>query len=91
MYKYTALIEGNDPRLVDVGLLSQYPIGYLTSWQHTVHPDNPDNFVFGRDLLEIEIYNKSRSRKLFTIFNNHLKSHYVHYTQDAVEGAKENN
>ena len=32
--------------------------------------------MFGRDLLEVEIYNSSRTMKLFTIFNNHLKSHY---------------
>jgi endonuclease/exonuclease/phosphatase family metal-dependent hydrolase len=91
MYKYVALIEGNDPRLIDIGILSQYPIGYIASWQQIVHPDDPNNPVFGRDLLEIEIYNETRSKKLFTIFNNHLKSHYVHYTQDPVKGAQENN
>jgi exonuclease III len=32
--------------------------------------------VFGRDLLEVEIMNASRTRRLFTLYNNHLKSHF---------------
>lgn len=39
----------------------------------------PDTLVFGRDLLQVEIQNRSRSKTLFTLFNNHLKSHYVDF------------
>jgi hypothetical protein len=32
LYKYVGLIEGNDLRLIDVGILSKLPIGIMTSW-----------------------------------------------------------
>jgi endonuclease/exonuclease/phosphatase family metal-dependent hydrolase len=91
MYRYAVLVEGNDPRLIDVGFLSKLPIGGITSWQHVVHPDDPTRAVFGRDLLEVEILSLSRSRKLFTIFNSHLKSHYVDFKEDPVAGERSNN
>jgi len=91
MYRYAVLVEGNDPRLIDIGVLSKLPIGGISSWQHKVHPDDPKCAVFGRDLLEVEILSPSRSRKLFTIFNNHLKSHYVDFKEDPVAGEQSNN
>jgi len=91
MYRYFVLIDGNDLRLIDVGVLSKLPISRITTWQHTVHPDDPTRRVFGRDLLEVEILSPSRSRKLFTIFNNHLKSHYVDFKEDPVAGEQSNN
>ncbi len=33
MYDFCALVEGNDPRLIDVGILSRLPIGGMTSWR----------------------------------------------------------
>jgi endonuclease/exonuclease/phosphatase family metal-dependent hydrolase len=42
-------------------------------------------------LLKVDILNPSRSKKLFTLFNNHLKSHYVDYREDQVEGETKNN
>jgi predicted extracellular nuclease len=47
--------------------------------------------VFGRDLLEVEILNSTRTKKLFTIFNNHLKSHFVDFRHDPVAGEQSNN
>ena len=92
MYPYTVLVEGNDPRLIDLGVLSKLPIDGITSWQHKVHPNDPTQRVFGRDLLEVEILNPSRSKKLFTIFNNHLKSHFVDFREeDPVAAEKSNN
>lgn len=76
LYSYQILIEGNDPRLIDVGVLSKLPVGAVTSFQTAVHPDRPDQTVFGRDLLEVEILNANRTQKLFTLYINHLKSHY---------------
>jgi endonuclease/exonuclease/phosphatase family metal-dependent hydrolase len=90
-YRYRVLVEGNDPRLIDVGVLSKLPVGAVTSWKHAVHADDPTTPVFGRDLLQVEILNETRRRKLFTLFNNHLKSHFVPHDEDPVEGAKESN
>jgi endonuclease/exonuclease/phosphatase family metal-dependent hydrolase len=87
-YPFQVLIEGNDPRFIDVGLLSKLPIGAITSFQAAVHPDDPENTVFGRDLLEVEIWNADRSQLLFTVYNNHLKSHFVPFDQDPIAGAE---
>ncbi|MGH6919947.1 MAG: endonuclease/exonuclease/phosphatase family protein [Geminicoccaceae bacterium] len=90
-YPHLVLVEGNDPRLIDVALLSKLPIGAVVSWQHEIHPDVPNERVFGRDLLEVEILNPTRRQKLFTIFNTHLKSHFVPFDEDPVLGAERNN
>lgn len=90
-YDHVALIEGNDPRRIDVGILSKYPLGGITSWQRAVHPDDPTKTVFGRDLLQIEVLNKTRSRRLFTIFNNHLKSKYVDFRNQGDPDAQKKN
>src|SRR5206468_9176492 len=74
---HVVLIEGNDPRLIDIGLLSKLPLGGVTSWQHVPDPLNPGQALFSRDLLQVEILSPSRRERLFTLFNNHLKSHFV--------------
>jgi len=89
MYANAVLIEGNDPRFIDVGVLSKadFPIGAVTSWQHRVHPLDPTRRVFSRDLLEVEILDRRRTRRLFTLYNNHLKSQFVTPGEDpAVAG-----
>ena len=85
------LIEGNDPRLIDLAVLSKLPLGAVTSWQHAVHPEAPGERVFGRDLLEVEVFNQARTERLFTVFNNHLKSHFVPFDQDQDAGAADAN
>ncbi len=76
LYPHVVLIEGNDPRFIDVGLLSKHPIGAVTSFQTEVHPERSDRRVFGRDLLEVEVLSPDRSKRLFRLYNTHLKSHY---------------
>jgi endonuclease/exonuclease/phosphatase family metal-dependent hydrolase len=90
-YPFQVLVEGNDPRLIDVGLLSKFPIGAVTSWRHAVHPDDPTDPVFSRDLLEVEILDATRKEKLFTVYNTHLKSHYVPFPEDPELGAERAN
>jgi endonuclease/exonuclease/phosphatase family metal-dependent hydrolase len=89
MYANAVLVEGNDPRFIDVGVLSKadFPIGAVTSWQHRVHPQDLIRRVFSRDLLEVEILDRRRTRRLFTLYNNHLKSQFVNRGDDpAVAG-----
>jgi len=91
LYEFQMLHEGNDPRFIDVGFLSKLPVGSIASFQTAVHPDRPDEPVFGRDLLEMEILNSTGTRRILTIYNNHLKSHFVPFNQDPVEGARKAN
>ena len=86
MYPYQVLIEGNDPRLIDVGLLSKLPIGGVTSWRFATHKAEPDSTVFSRDLLEADIWDAKRRKRLFTIFNTHLKSQYLAPQENPITG-----
>jgi predicted extracellular nuclease len=78
-FQHLVLVEGNDCRGIDVAVASRLPIGRVTSHQFRTHPDSPadDHTVFSRDLLEVEILHRQRTRVLFTLFVNHLKSKYV--------------
>ena len=90
LYPHVVLIEGNDPRMIDVGVLSKRPIGAVTSWQHVPdpQPDEADELLFSRDLLQVEIL-KSGGDRLLTLFVNHLKSQFVPFNKDpVVEKAK---
>lgn len=86
LYPFQALVEGNDPRLIDVGVLSKLPIGALTSWRFASHPAEPDSPIFSRDLLEVEILDPKRRKRLFTLFNTHLKSQYLAPNENPVTG-----
>ena len=84
LYPHVTLIEGNDTRFIDVGVLSKLPLGSVTSWQHQVHPADPSQRIFARDLQQVEVLNPSRSTRLFTLFNNHLTSQFVAFGEDLV-------
>jgi hypothetical protein len=57
------LVEGNDPRLIDVGLLSKLPLGGITSWQEVPDLSDPSRPLFSRDLLQVEILSADRSER----------------------------
>ena len=80
-YAHLVLVEGNDERLIDVAVISRYPIGQVTSWRHAVYQPSDTEPVFSRDLLQVEVLNRTRSRRLFTLFNNHLKSRYCDWRE----------
>ena len=85
-YRFLTLLEGNDPRLIDLAVLSKLPLGPVVSHQHAVHPEDPAERVFSRDLLEVDILHPTKGTRLLTVFNNHLKSQFVPFDQDPVAG-----
>ncbi|MCI3269809.1 endonuclease/exonuclease/phosphatase family protein [Streptomyces cylindrosporus] len=68
-YPYTMLIDGNDPRGIDVGILSRHPIrsirSHLSELRSKGHP------LFSRDCPEYEIALDGTS---LWVLGNHLKS-----------------
>jgi hypothetical protein len=64
-------------------------VGAITSFQAAVHEQDPSNRVFSRDLLEVEIWDNSRTQLLFTLYVNHLKSHFGD-EDDGGQGKTEN-
>ena len=86
MYPHAMLLEGNDPRLIDVAVLSKLPIGAAVTWQTSVHPAKPNERVFSRDLLQAQILSPDRKRVLLHLFVTHLKSKFVPYNQDQALG-----
>ena len=89
-YEFEALIEGNDPRFIDVGVLSRLPLANLTSHRFEVHDDDPLP-IFGRDLLEVDVMSPTRSRRLFKMFVNHLKSQFIPFNAPDPRTVAENN
>ena len=71
-YKYSMLIDSYDPRNIDVGILSTYPIQNVRS--HIDDADPNDNFIFSRDCLEVEV---DLGNERIYLFLNHLKSKLV--------------
>jgi endonuclease/exonuclease/phosphatase family metal-dependent hydrolase len=69
-YPHVMLIDGNDPRHIDVAVLSRYPIMHARSYQHVKKP-NEKILTFSRDCLEVDILING---KTITLFVNHLKS-----------------
>lgn len=72
------VIEGNDPRGIQVGVASRLPIGQVVSYQFLRDiGERRKTKIFSRDLLEVEILDPEDYTYLFTMFVSHLKSKYV--------------
>jgi len=89
-YNYQILIE-----VMILDLLMSPPVNiahrgchFISNCCASIDPTQP---IFGRDLLEVEIWNEKRTTKLFTLYNTHLKSHFVSLDEDPVMGAAEAN
>ncbi len=67
-WPHALVIDGNDPRKIDVGVLSKFPIVHARSWQHL---RDGERFVFDRDCLEVDI---EAPMGTVTLFINHFKS-----------------
>jgi endonuclease/exonuclease/phosphatase family metal-dependent hydrolase len=71
-YPYVAGIDGNDPRLIDVAVLSRLPITRVRSNQHMMDPGSPTATLFSRDCLEVDV--EVEAGTTLTLFVNHVKS-----------------
>ena len=70
-YPYTVVLDGNDRRLIDVALLSRYPITHIRSYQDLWVPEwNAP--LFSRDCLETDVLIDGVGS--LTLFVNHFKS-----------------
>lgn len=76
-YPHRVFVEGNDARLIDVGLLSKLPVGEVRSYRRWVHPGLPEKPIFRRDLLVAEILSSDRARRLCWVAVTQLKSRYL--------------
>jgi endonuclease/exonuclease/phosphatase family metal-dependent hydrolase len=71
-YPYYLLIDGNDPRGIDVALLSRYPMRNIGCHIWDKYDKNGKKVpTFSRDCLKVEI---DINGTLLTMFVNHLKS-----------------
>ncbi|EFC49222.1 predicted protein [Naegleria gruberi] len=71
-YAYSILIDGRDPRSIDVGVLSRYPIVNIRSNRHATYPGEKTRYIFSRDLLELDIEFPGNNN--LTIYATHLTS-----------------
>ncbi|HNO78485.1 MAG TPA: endonuclease/exonuclease/phosphatase family protein [Phycisphaerae bacterium] len=72
-YCDVVLIEGNNPRGIDVGLISRLPVGEVTSHRHVdFRSADGKDMRFKRDLLQVSIEPEGYSP--FDVFVVHLKS-----------------
>lgn len=69
-YRHCMLIDGNDTRGIDVGVVSRFPIKVIRS--HVDDVDEAGKDIFSRDCLELEI--GSDKGPVFHLLINHLKS-----------------
>ncbi|MEE9584476.1 MAG: endonuclease/exonuclease/phosphatase family protein [Candidatus Brocadiales bacterium] len=70
-YKYKMVIDANDPRFIDVALLSKFPIAYIQTYQFERSP-HKNSFIFSRDCLEVGI--QLSQHTVLPVFVNHFKS-----------------
>lgn len=72
-YDHMIVIDGNDPRFIDVGVLSRYPIENIDTHIHE-KAEGSRYPLFSRDCLECDIVLPGNKR--LRLFVNHLKSMY---------------
>lgn len=67
-YTFAMLVDGNDPRQIDVAVLSRFPLVATRSHQHL---RSGNAALFSRDCLEVDV---QVNGKILTLFANHFKS-----------------
>ena len=68
VWPHALVIDGNDQRRIDVGVLSRFPIVHARSWQHQTEGGK---LIWDRDCLEVDI---DGPHGLLTLYVNHFKS-----------------
>lgn len=69
-YRHRVLLDGNDPRHIDVAFVSRYPIKNIRSHRHDRTKSNRSN-VFSRDCLRVDF---DINGTPLTLYGNHFKS-----------------
>ena len=75
-YRHRVVIDATDPRKIDLGVLSRYPIVGIRSNRHVRNQANTA-YLFTRDCLEVDISvpgSDGGASRTLTILANHLKS-----------------
>jgi endonuclease/exonuclease/phosphatase family metal-dependent hydrolase len=75
-------VPSNDPRGIDLGVLSKFPIGRVISHRFR---KKANKRIFSRDCLEVEILSIDSNSILLTTFVCHLKSKYSKYEPGTAE------
>ncbi len=71
-YPFQILVDGNDPRAIDVALLSRHPLGNIRTHQFDRVSPQSRSRIFSRDCLEVDVL--PPGGRTFTLFVNHFKS-----------------
>lgn len=69
-YLYPLVVDGNDPRYIDVGVLSNYEIDFVRTHQF-IKNTNGKGRLFSRDCLEVHF---KINNEVLPVFINHFKS-----------------
>ena len=72
LYPYAMVIDGNDMRQIDVGILSKYPLLNIRTHRFEPQGSTPWQRTFSRDCLEVDL--GISKGKMLTILINHFKS-----------------
>lgn len=70
-YPHVALVDGNDPRLIDVAVLSRHPITRIRTHQHRKRTQRSRSYIFSRDCLEVDV---AVGGETLTLYVQHYKS-----------------
>jgi predicted extracellular nuclease len=70
-YPYAVVIDGNDPRRIDVAILSRYPLTNIQTHAH-LWSSELRSYLFSRDCLVADV--QGPADFTFTLFVNHFKS-----------------